>query len=182
MSIYHKTNKPRTLCFSCANFVSSECHWADHYEPVPGWTARATSIHIGAGEHTRETSSFHVKECPLFQADKPRHVERIHDDGLKPLLYAMLLSMVRDYAHAYVKYNRDPNADNAPRYQMVMGEIERFVQKPMFEDIVDVLNLSVDGVKLLEIIKSDPIAVIERLRKGDSDNSESNTDFHDKND
>lgn len=54
-----------TLCWDCAKATSAECPWAESGTPVPGWKAKKTKL-----KFSREVStSFHVKECPLFERD-----------------------------------------------------------------------------------------------------------------
>lgn len=155
-----ETNKPETLCFRCDNSCG-KCSWSARFFPVEGWTATPTKI--GTNCKIKWLPSYFVTDCPKFQADKPR-VDRIHPDGFKPLLYAILNSMIRDYANAYVKYQENPKADDAIHKQRTMGEIESFCKSGFFEDIVDVLEIMADGPKLLELIRKDPLGTLERLR------------------
>lgn len=153
-------NKPdfhlESLCFKCGNCVDG-CSWSRTFTPVDGWKAEPNYI------NSDEAESYHVVECPLYVPDKPRSAEQIHDDGFKQLLYAVLNNMVRDYANAYIKLQANPNADKAILLDGTMKEIESFVKQPMFEDIVDVLEIMADGPKLLELIRRDPQGVIDRL-------------------
>ena len=155
-----------TLCFKCAN-AYKKCSWSAAFIPVEGWTATPTIKRMGKKE--KEVPSYLVTECPLFRADSQRNIETIHDDAIKPFLYAMLLSLVHDYADDYIKYTSNPNADHANDYRRSMSETERFVEGPLFEDMVDVLELMVNGPKLLKLIRSDPHGVLERI-KADPDN------------
>ena len=147
---------PESLCFKCGNCVDG-CSWSRTFTPVDGWKAEPNYI------NSDEAESYHVVECPQYKPDAARNIEKIHEDGFKPLLYAMLNSMVRDYANAYIKLQANPDADKALLLDGTLKEIESFVKQPMFEDIVDVLEIMADGPKLLELIRRDPQGVIDRL-------------------
>lgn len=147
---------PESLCFKCGNCVDG-CSWSRTFTPVDGWKAEPNYI------NSDEAESYHVIECPQYKLDATRNIEKIHEDGFKPLLYAMLNSMVRDYANAYIKLQANPDADKALLLDGTLKEIESFVKQPMFEDIVDVLEIMADGPKLLELIRRDPNGVIDRL-------------------
>lgn len=147
---------PESLCFKCGNCVDG-CSWSRTFTPVDGWKAEPNYI------NSDEAESYHVIECPQYKPDAARNIEKIHDDVFKPLLYAMLNSMVRDYANAYIKLQANPDADKALLLDGTLKEIESFVKQPMFEDIVDVLEIMADGPKLLELIRRDPNGVIDRL-------------------
>ena len=155
----NRTNKPETLCFRCGNACGG-CSWADRFVPVSGWTATPTKIRANC--KIGQIDSYYVEACPEFQADK--RITRIHSDGFKPLLYAIMNSMVRDYAFSYVKYQENPSADNAIYLQRTMGEIESFCKSAFFEDVVDVLGIMADGPKMLEMIRNDPLGTLERLK------------------
>lgn len=159
--IEKKTTKPETLCFKCSNACGG-CSWSKDFVPVEGWTARPTRIEMGKTEKIVE--SFHVTACPLFRADEPRHVTKIHDETFKPFLYAMLNRMIHDYAVAIIRYEANRNDESLHEHKQTMNEIERFVVSPMFEDIVGVLELCVSGPKLLKLIRDDPYGTIDRLK------------------
>lgn len=155
--------KPDTLCWSCHN-ACGRCAWSAFGIPVEGWTATETSVKGDRGPfRTKSIQSYIVRECPRFKEDEPLRAERITDDGFKHLLYAMLNDLVWDYASAYIKFQAEMDRDKRIRPEQVMKEIESYVSKPIFDDIVDVLELMVDGPKLLELIRRDPHGVIDRL-------------------
>lgn len=156
----NNTNKQETLCFRCGNACGG-CSWADRFVPVSGWTATPTRIWTNC--KIGQVGSYCVSDCPESKEDKK--INRIHPDGFKPLLYAILNSMVRDYAFSYVKYQENPNADNAIYRQRTMSEIESFCKSAFFEDIVDVLGVMAEGPKLLEMIRKDPYGTLERLKR-----------------
>lgn len=58
-------NPKPTLCWDCQNSVLKGCTWADHYEPVEGWSAEK---HMVDGQ-----VSYLVKECPCFVRDAYRN-------------------------------------------------------------------------------------------------------------
>ena len=154
-------DKPETICFKCDN-AKGGCPWSDRFEPVDGWTAEETLVNYGDQVHV--TSSYCVSDCPMYTPDADKNFKRIHNDAFKPLLYAMLNSMIKEYAQDCIKYNKNPNGDHALQYKYSMAETERYVTSPMFEDIVNVLELCVDGPKLLKLVRADPRGVLERMR------------------
>lgn len=161
--IKDRTTKPMTLCFTCAN-ACGNCSWSDtSFQPIKGWTAQPTKVKMAA-VHTGIVDSFHVTACPQYVPTEPNEVKTIHDDGLKPLLYAMLNNMIRDYARAVVKLQADGVSDGAVAYKRTMSEIERFVKQPMFDDIVYALEIMADGPKLLEMIRNDPQGTLDRMK------------------
>ena len=89
--------------------------------------------------------------------------KNITDECFKHLLYAMLNDLIWDYANAYVKLQAETDGAKRIRSEQTMKEIESYVSKPMFDDIVNVLKLMVDGPKLLDLIKRDPLGVIDRM-------------------
>ena len=168
MPIPNKIFEEETLCFKCAN-ACGNCSWSDSsFQPIPGWVALQTKVACRDGK-LRYMDSYHVMACPMFQADKKFGPSEIHEDGFKPLLYAILNKMVRDYAVAQIKYEQTAGTDASIKHKMVINEIESYVRKPIFEDIVNVIELAVDGQKLLKLIRSDPHGVLERI-KADPDN------------
>ena len=58
-----------------------------------------------------------------------------------------------------------------------MREIEKYVVSPTFDEMLGVMKLNIDGQKLLEMIRADPLGVIKRVgrmgeyfkRKGESE-------------
>lgn len=166
----NRTNKPETLCFRCGNSCGG-CSWSDRFEPVKNWIAEPTKIYRSRDD-VKEIDSYHVIACPLFQADKQNGPKQIHPDSLKPFLYAILISTVRDYAKACRKIAQRSESDDAVPSKRVAVEIESYVRSPIFEDIVDALELCVSGPQLLEIIRNDPKAVLDRLYNFDREEPE----------
>ena len=154
---------PESLCFRCGNCLDG-CSWSRSFVPVEGWRAEPNYI------NSDEAESYHVIECPLYVPDAPKNIEKIHEDGFKPLLYAVLNNMVRDYANAYIKLQASVSDEVRIRSEQTLNEIESFVTQPMFDDVVDVLEIMADGPKLLELIRRDPHGVIDRLN-ADPDNA-----------
>lgn len=68
-----------TLCWKCANACGG-CSWSDgSFTPVPGWTARQTSVMVPRGKHgTGMTESYMVEECPLYEDDRDKY--KMRDD------------------------------------------------------------------------------------------------------
>ena len=150
-----------TKCCGCARSCGG-CSWTDGtFRPVLGWKASPTKIRMGG----RIIESYHVESCPMFQADEPnRYVDGIVDESLGPLIFAMLNRMIADYAELCVRSNADPNSDKLLTITMQMNQIERYVQSPIFEDMVDAVKLSVSGPKLLDLVRADPLGTLERIR------------------
>jgi hypothetical protein len=70
-----ETNKPATLCWKCAN-ACGKCSWSDGtFTPVDGWTAVKTILHIAPKNERwgRDTESYHVTACPLFEDDTKQY-------------------------------------------------------------------------------------------------------------
>ena len=89
--------------------------------------------------------------------------KNVTDEGFKHLLYALLNDLVWDYANAYVKLQAETDDAKRLRSEQTVKEIESYVSKQMFDDIVNVLELMVDGPKLLNMIRNDPNGVIGRM-------------------
>ncbi len=53
-----------TLCWGCKN-ATGGCSWSARLEPVPGWDAVTTAIKCSGVP----AQSYHVRACPLFEAD-----------------------------------------------------------------------------------------------------------------
>lgn len=170
----NRTNKPETLCFRCSNSCDG-CSWSDRFEPVKNWIAEPTKIYRSRND-VKEIDSYHVIACPLFRAEGPRMIESLHPDSFKPFLYAMLISTVRDYANAYLKILNQPESDSIVLYHRTAKEIESYVTSPIFEDIADALELCVSGPKLLELIRQDPKATLNRLYNFDREEPEKGTE------
>ena len=155
--------KPDTLCWSCHN-ACGRCAWSAFGIPVDGWTATETTVRGHRGPFRHKTiQSYIVSECPRYEPDKPLLADEVTDDGFKHLLYALLNDLVWDYANAYVKLQAETDEDKRIRLEQIVKEIESYVDKPMFDDIVNVLELMVDGPKLLNMIRNDPNGVIGRM-------------------
>ena len=155
--------KPDTLCWSCHN-ACGRCAWSAFGIPVEGWAATESSVNVDHGPNRlKQLRTFMVHECPQFKPDEPIRAENVTDEGFRHLLFAMLNDIVRDYANAYIKFQAEMDRDKRIRPEQVMKEIESYVSKPIFDDIVDVLELMVDGPKLLQMIRKDPHGVIDRL-------------------
>lgn len=84
--INYKKNNP-TKCWNCKKAdASSNCPWANHFEPVPGWDAEPTMLYAnvqhGKKVVKRECSSFIIKSCPLFE-EEPKRKQIDIDEKLK---------------------------------------------------------------------------------------------------
>lgn len=68
------TNKPSTLCWSCANACGG-CSWSDgSFTPVDGWTAKKTELQADRGEYRDKiVQSYLVKKCPKYENDKDKY-------------------------------------------------------------------------------------------------------------
>ena len=55
-----------TLCWFCNKAVCG-CSWSKKFEPVPGWDAIKTKVHITAKV---DMDSYEVRSCPLFDLTK----------------------------------------------------------------------------------------------------------------
>ena len=161
MSRYNE--KPDTLCLSCNN-ACGRCAWSAFGIPVDGWAATETSVKGDRGpSRTKMIQSYIVSECPQFKPDEPLRAERVTDEGFRHLVFAMLCDLVWDYATACIKLQAETNSEKRIRSEKTMKEIESYVSKPLFDDIVDVFELMIDGPKLLELIRRDPHGVIGRM-------------------
>ena len=54
-----------SLCWSCECSGAGGCSWDIAFEPVDGWTAIPTKIHVSADN---TIDSYHVAACPLYRA------------------------------------------------------------------------------------------------------------------
>lgn len=67
-----ETNKPATLCWSCAKACGG-CSWSDRsFTPVDGWTAVPTKL-FGYRGNDGVIDSYRVIECPLYEEDRKRY-------------------------------------------------------------------------------------------------------------
>lgn len=68
--------KKQTLCWECENACGG-CSWSEidpetgrpRFEPVPGWTAEESSLHMS---HGRDMKSYHITDCPQFKGDRSK--------------------------------------------------------------------------------------------------------------
>lgn len=60
----YKYNKD-TLCWCCKRSTERTCSWSEKFIPVEGWNAEERILHYGV-RNQQETTSYIVKECPLF--------------------------------------------------------------------------------------------------------------------
>ena len=150
-----------TLCESCGR-ACGECSWTGGtFTPVNGWKAKPTKIRMG----TRIIDSYHVESCPMFKKDDPnRYVDKIVDESLGPLIFAILNRMITDYAELIIRAGEDPISDDLLTITMQIDQVERYVRSPIFEDMVDAVKLSVSGPKLLKLVRADPLGTLERIR------------------
>ena len=100
-------NKPKSICWECANACNNRCSWSEALVPVEGWDAEPTVCNGGL-------ESYLVKSCPQFVQDSPEsRIRDIDTDGCLALI-GKLLEMTHD---DYVK-----GTDTAGK------EIERFIR------------------------------------------------------
>lgn len=149
--------KQKQLCEECRNACGG-CRWSDELMPVVGWNAEPSKIYI---DKRKPIDSFHVIECPEYVPDRKRNVDHLTNDAAYRLMYAILFAMARDYANSCKKIYVDRKVD-APAYQK-LKEIESYVKTPMFDEMLGVMKLSMDGPKLLEMIRADPLGVLQRI-------------------
>lgn len=149
--------KQKQLCEECRNACGG-CKWSDELLPVDGWNAEPTKIYINK---RKPIDSFHVIECPEYVPDRKRNVDHLTNDAAYRLMYAILFAMVRDYANSCIKLyvERKPGA---LAYQK-LKEIESYVKTPIFDEMLGVLQFNTDGPKLLEMIRADPLGVLQRI-------------------
>lgn len=149
--------KQKQLCATCGRACGG-CRWSDELLPVDGWNAEPSKIYINK---RKPIDSFHVIECPEYVPDRKRNVDHLTNDAAYRLMYAILFAMVRDYANSCRKLyiERKPGA---LAYQK-LKEIESYVKTPMFDEMLGVLKFSTDGPKLLEMIRADPLGVLQRI-------------------
>ncbi len=163
--------KEDQLCAKCQNACGG-CRWSDELMPVEGWDAEPTKIYINK---RKPIDSFRINSCPEFKLDGRKNVSNLSDDAAYRLMYAILFAMVRDYANSCKKLYVD-RGNSALAYQK-LKEIQSYVKTPMFDEMLGVMKLSMDGPKLLEMIRADPLGVLERIghaaeytkRKGEKD-------------
>jgi len=93
-----------TLCEKCANAVPNAhhgCPWSERGEPVPGWTAEATSIRqqttLFKKPKPRYIDSFCIEACPLFIPDEERQQAEPDPAGLERLCIAITAKAAEDY-------------------------------------------------------------------------------------
>lgn len=165
--------KEDQLCAKCRNACGG-CRWSDELLPVEGWNAEPTKIYINKG---KPIDSFHVIACPMYIPDRKKNVDHLTNDAAYRLMYAILFSLVRDYANSCKKLYVD-RENSALAYQK-LKEIQQYVKTPMFDEMLGVMKLNIDGPKLLEMIREDPINVIERIGRidGYSKRKEKSNDY-----
>lgn len=152
-----KYGKQQQLCERCGNACGG-CEWSDYLKPVEGWDAEPTKVYIDKHD---PIDSFHIKSCPKFKPDGPRHVKSLTDDAFYRLIYAMFFELVREYAHSYKSFMIDHNERSLAWIKM--DEIERYVVTPTFDEMIGIMKLNIDGPKILEMIREDPVGVIQRV-------------------
>ena len=149
--------KEDQLCAKCWNACGG-CRWSDELMPVEGWNAEPTKVYI---DKRKPVDSFHVIACPLYIPDRKKNVDHLTNDAAYRLMYAILFSLVRDYANSCKKLYVD-RENSALAYQK-LKEIESYVKTPMFDEMLGVLHFNTDGEQLLEMIRADPLGVIKRI-------------------
>lgn len=92
----YKKNHP-TKCWDCKKSdASSNCPWANHFKPVPGWDAEPTMIYAnvqhGKKSVKRECPSYIIKSCPLFEKE-PKRKQIDIDEKLRQWCLSLKLSM-----------------------------------------------------------------------------------------
>lgn len=73
-----RPNRNETLCWSCAKSGygnASECPWEREFKPVDGWKAIKETKRQTYGIYGKQSESYTVIKCPLFQLD-PRVKEK----------------------------------------------------------------------------------------------------------
>lgn len=149
--------KQKQLCEECRNACGG-CRWSDELLPVDGWSAEPSKIYI---DKHKPVDSFHVIECPMYIPDRKKNVDHLTNDAAYRLMYAILFAMVRDYANSCKKLYVD--RENSASAYKKLKEIQSYVKTPMFDEMLGVLKFDTDGAKLLEMIRTDPLGVLERI-------------------
>ena len=149
--------KQKQLCATCGRACGG-CRWSDELLPVEGWNAEPSKIYI---DKRKPVDSFHVIECPQYIPDRKKNVDHLTNDAAYRLMYAILFAMVRDYANSCRKLYIEKKP-GALAYQK-LKEIESYVKTPMFDEMLGVLQFNTDGPELLEMIRADPLGVLQRI-------------------
>lgn len=149
--------KQKQLCETCGRACGG-CRWSDELLPVDGWDAEPSKIYINK---RKPIDSFYVKSCPEYRPDGPKNIDHLTNDAAYRLMYALLFAMVHDYANSCKKLYVEQKPD-AVAYKK-LKEIKSYVNTPMFDEMLGVLNFSTDGPKLLEMIRADPLGVLQRI-------------------
>lgn len=145
------------LCESCENACGG-CRWSDELLPVEGWNVEPTKVYI---DKRKPIDSFHVKSCPMYKPDKTHNIQSLTDEAFYRLIYAMLFALVRDYANSCKKLYVD--RENSALAYKKLKEIQSYVKTPMFDEMLGVLQFNTDGEQLLEMIRADPLGVLQRI-------------------
>ena len=149
--------KQKQLCETCGRACGG-CKWSDELLPVDGWSAEPSKIYINK---RKPIDSFYVKSCPEYRPDGPKNIGHLTNDAAYRLMYAILFAMVHDYADSCRKLYVEQKPD-ALAYQK-LKEIKQYVNTPMFDEMLGVLQFNTDGPTLLEMIRADPLGVLQRI-------------------
>lgn len=157
--------KPETLCNYCAR-ACGDCSWSRDFIPVKGWDATETRIMF---YDCVPVESYNVRGCPLFCADKKRHTERIREDRLTTLVYKIIERAIIDYAKILTEPDKTDRRikDGWCKSKSAVNQetIEQFFNDPNTDDMLHVCGIKITGSHILNMIRSDPHGVLDRIHK-----------------
>lgn len=154
----------RTLCQRCAN-ACGECEWSARFEPVKGWTAEPTIVHILYRQGLEKNmESYLVTKCPRFQADEQRHTKTIRTDRVKAFAFKLILSAIEDYADALSKRDKVRKDSTPWNTEGVIIECEKYLKCDMVIDMLDLLGIKMNPERMLQMVRDDPSGTLKRIR------------------
>jgi hypothetical protein len=113
--------------------------------------------------------SYNVLGCPLFVADKKRHTERIREDRLTTLVYKIIERAIIDYAKILTEPDKTDRRinDGCVKSKAAVNQetIEQFFNDPNTDDMLHVCGIKITGSHILNMIRSDPHGVLDRIHK-----------------
>lgn len=151
--------KEPQLCESCQN-ACGQCRWSASGKPVDGWVAYTTRINISSAGEGVYINSYKILRCPKYKKDEKRHTPRIVQDRAMILITHILIQAVRDYARGCVRAQKDGLTQPTDRNSLMT---RRWFLSPIAEDMLYACNLDVEPKRIVELIESDPLGVLQRI-------------------